>query len=433
MSDSLRAPDHVLGEDLVRVLLGDLCGPEQDAPVARLADGADRPRQVVDSYSYPALIQKIMLHAKHFRWVQGSAFERALAIVRSGGRDPATVLLAGLEKLSLVWFPNIKFWSGRQRYEACWDYPNYMVVHRVGVAPVYDVGLVNTWQTKVIARLVQTKLIFEGKRSLYEEQGLPWLGQVLDRIPASIRNNPKPRVREEKLLDTLVFISAIGIKMNRGGFIKYEMLDNVMANMTMTQRTMQDCRILSRFTLFPLGTRRGQVGIYRLADDIEFQMGDKGRKKKEEEEGKEKEAKKEAVAVVEEGPENCGLEEPTEKEEGEDHQLQEETEPNPVNRDLPFMLPAGTKKRWTEEEEDIIPLGETHALAYQLYLKNCFEAKIAARTLKAFIKKRQDQPISIGFGSQPLITGAGGRDTTHIGTTPATWSYTGWGQTQLWT
>ena len=65
-----------------------------------------------------------------------------------------------------------------------------------------------------------------------------------------------------------------------------------------------------------------------------------------------------------------------------------ENEENPTDRDLPFMLPVGTKKRWTEEEEGLIPIEGNNTLAYQTYLANCFEARIPARTFTAFRKRR---------------------------------------------
>ena len=52
--------------------------------------------------------------------------------------------------------------------------------------------------------MVQTELIDSHKRKLYDEQ-------VLERIPQWIHDHKKQSV-QEKLLDTLVFVSAVGIK-----------------------------------------------------------------------------------------------------------------------------------------------------------------------------------------------------------------------------
>ena len=66
----------------------------------------------------------------------------------------------------------------------------------------------------------------------------------------------------------------------------------------------------------------------------------------------------------------------------------EDEDAHPLIRDRPFMLPAGTYVRWSEEEVALVQLEGTLRDAYEKYLVKCFELGIGARTQIAFRRKR---------------------------------------------
>ena len=71
-----------------------------------------------------------------------------------------------------------------------------------------------------------------------------------------------------------------------------------------------------------------------------------------------------------------------------------------AGRDTPFYLPAGSKKRWTEEETDLIALVGRLGVAYNVYIKRCIARRIPVRTLLAFKQKRI--ALMAAMGRNPL-------------------------------
>ena len=145
-----------------------------------------------------------------------------------------------------------------------------VVVFRVGTATAVDIGRVKTWQDKILNNLVSKVEIFESKVSLYREQGMPWLPQVLERMPVRILNNRKPAV-QEKLLDTLSLISCVGLLMN-GTFVPYPKLLLLLGNMALTQQELKNVGIMGVFPQATITTRGGDVTLYQLANDIHWKL-----------------------------------------------------------------------------------------------------------------------------------------------------------------
>ena len=157
----------------------------------------------------------------------------------------------------------------------------------------------------------------------------------------------------------------------------YDNMLLLMANMTMAQATMKERRILAVFSQCQVNVRGRDIPIYKLANDIEYRLTDPPRQRPERER---EEVEVPDVNIEPQLPDHC---EPTS--EHDDHP------PNldiPVDRDMPFMLPANMRQTWSAEEEGEIPLEGLPQEAYQLYLRNCFEKRIAARTFNAFKKRR---------------------------------------------
>ena len=111
LSDNFAAAEHVLGSELLMVLLKGLgeCNLESNVlDLGKLSSTINiSPEFLKDTYTFERLVTEVLRHLRHFR--KFKAFGRAVDLVRSVHRDPHTLLLAGFRTLAISYFPKIRY------------------------------------------------------------------------------------------------------------------------------------------------------------------------------------------------------------------------------------------------------------------------------------------------------------------------------------
>ncbi|XP_019211432.1 uncharacterized protein LOC109203832 [Oreochromis niloticus] len=190
----------------------------------------------------------------------------------------------------------------------------------------------------------------------YREHGMPWLPQVMKRIPGKTEKHTRNKV--------LVLVSSVGLIMNKD-FVSYEKLKDLLLELKMTQAELQKYRILSTSVC----EKVFGFTLYKLHYDILYRMGNP----------KPHTEKKLPPDL------------PLEMEEEDAPVLEEDEEPDLLQTRAVYM-PAHTSRHWTQQEEGFINLDPTIStgVAYKEYVGQCKAARLPARSYKGFGRKRRD-------------------------------------------
>ena len=360
--DCLDSSAPVVGRALIRILLEDLMDTnnisfhlfQQDSPPFGSTKGAISVEQLVgellkvDNFKYPA------------------TFPRAVALLRSKGRDLADVLQNGLASLKLKFFPAFKIsvlptgiggsrsiWGSKK---LIWKNKELWRVHTTGqIGP--DATLIETIAGDVCINLQSRGLTYEANIKPCQEFGMPWLEEVVGRLSGENLNH-------EQMVAVCTFISAIAL-MNNNRFVHYTELAKLHKQLPITQGRLQQLSILDN-TLFA-GFR--VFNLYRLHMDIPHGL-------------KFPEARK----ILEWN--DAHTQQPEERADpGKEDEVEEEN----VTLTGIVQLPYNWQKNWLETElqllTDTFTRDNNVRYCYEKYVKLCKDKGLGVRSYQAYKKK----------------------------------------------
>ncbi|KAK2887801.1 hypothetical protein Q8A67_016029 [Cirrhinus molitorella] len=283
---------------------------------------------------------------KGFRYPH--TFGRALDIVRSFSKDPEGCLLQAMS--SLKFFPQIRYWDEHRNIKASWNLKDFVELYKATEQPS-AASRAASYLGDVCSRLDQMELTFSRNLRKYKAQGMPWLERCVARLP------------KEQMLTGLVFLSCVGLLMN-GEFIHFERLTNLIGNLPVTQRHLQDLGILSKLLLLH------NPKVWRFHESVPYKV--------------------QAVVAL---PASREVQRRPRTESSAEEQVEEDVE---AEVELIIVLqtatvPANALTRWTEQETSFVDLSDRvpHSLAYANNIKQCRDSGIPVCTLESFKRKRR--------------------------------------------
>lgn len=351
LTDCLQAGSDVIGEALIKVLLGDLYERNEFLPVETWR-GPDPPLgKLVDCRSISELC-KDLLERKGFGYPH--TFKRAAELVVSAGRDVELCLQLAFS--SFKFFPKIVYWDEHRNPKAKWNKRDFIELHSPTETPSLAARAASL-KGDVCSKIEKLGLSYSKNLDKYRERGMPWLEKCLARLPKGM-----PR---EKLVDALAFISSVAMIHNHD-YISFGVLAEFSKQLPVTQRTMQQLHILSNLMLLP------HLNIWRLHESLPFKIPDSAPV---------------PVKPVEQKVVRQPHEEPIE----ELVEIQDEIREEVVDRIDVSTVPAGHYGKWSALEVSFIDLRPelSHVEAYKMYLQKCQSRQISAHMLESFKRKRR--------------------------------------------
>lgn len=250
---SLEAGPAVIGAALIKVLLGDLYKRNEQLPWVTLK-GTDPPGRLVGAWKVQEF-SKDLATKKSFPVPH--TFQRARELVAAVGKDVEECLLQGFLTEGIVFFPQISFRDTRRAHRLWWNYKDWVHLHSEGV-PSLSLSQEAQKTLEVLAEFQRRGLSFEKNLEVYKEHGMPWMRQLLARIPQSLKGG--------LLLKTLTFVSCVGA-IQSGVYVDYRHLLQLVQEMSvggMPQAQLQKLQILGKVTL----EKVKNVVVWKLHPDL---------------------------------------------------------------------------------------------------------------------------------------------------------------------
>ncbi len=355
LCDTLGATASVVGVKLWLVFLGDVYWKTR-VPLASLK-AEECAERVSGATLSEKFIQKILGPE---RLPFPCTFAKCTTLVRKCGLDPVQCLQLGLEELKLRWVPDVRFWVGRHE-KLYWDRKSYVELCYKGGIPT-KASRMAVIKTGILDDMERRGLCYGSKLARFREQELPWLEKCLVRIPENVKG--------DRLLRALTFLSCIGMIENNL-FVEDGALQALIREIPLTQKTMQDLQLQSRFSL----PRRSGFLVWRLHEDIPSRLPlslttkQPPSKKRRNEDETEQQPPEEALQEV--NPDevtSCG-----------------------IKKTRLRFLPASKTVTWSSKELSLIDLNPdmTYKAAYQLYISTCEVEHVPARPFHGFSRKRR--------------------------------------------
>ncbi|RXN13048.1 hypothetical protein ROHU_029209 [Labeo rohita] len=152
--------------------------------------------------------------------------------------DPVCCLEVGMAKLKF--FRTIKYWDKNRNLKAKWNFKDFIKLHQPSQIPS-AAARVASYRGDVCVRIKGQELSFSRSVKKYRENGLPWLEVCIDLFFP--RGMPKDR-----LISALVYLSCVGMVQN-DDFVSFQKLSELEKQLPVTQRHLQQLRILSQLML----------------------------------------------------------------------------------------------------------------------------------------------------------------------------------------
>ncbi|CAI5689619.1 unnamed protein product [Oreochromis niloticus] len=348
---TLECEPSVLGPELVKLLLKDLFRRNDGIFISEL-QGEKCPENLKGHINLASLTENL---ATRDSFPTPFTFARARKLVEGEGKNVQECLRAGFLELKIRWFPDIKYRDIKGTRRASWNLMDYVEIHNDDREPSIEsqaMAIVGD----VAMEMERRGLCYARTLERYREHGMPWLPQVMKRIPGKTEKHTRNKV--------LVLVSSVGLIMNKD-FVSYEKLKDLLLELKMTQAELQKYRILSTSVC----EKVFGFTLYKLHYDILYRMGNP----------KPHTEKKLPPDL------------PLEMEEEDAPVLEEDEEPDLLQTRAVYM-PAHTSRHWTQQEEGFINLDPTIStgVAYKEYVGQCKAARLPARSYKGFGRKRRD-------------------------------------------
>ncbi|KAL0150375.1 hypothetical protein M9458_054192, partial [Cirrhinus mrigala] len=198
LSDLVYAGAKVVGEELVKILLGDLYQRNDRLPIQELK-GPERP------------IGNLC--------------------------DCRTCLEQGLANFK--YFPFVRYWDENRNVKATWNRKDFIELHKANEIPS-AASRAAAYAGDVCARIEELGLSYSRNVKKYRDHGMPWLERCIERLPRGMS--------KERVIHVLVFLSSVGMIQN-GDFVSFQKLTEVERDLPVTQKHMQQLGTLSQLVL----------------------------------------------------------------------------------------------------------------------------------------------------------------------------------------
>lgn len=349
----LGAQPSIIGPVLLRVLLGDLFKRNDRIPLTEM-HGSTPPRTLKGSVTIETFAEEL---ATKDAFPAPHTFKRARQLVANAGHDVTQCLVAGFLELKLRYFPDIKFWDARKIKRVYWNFRDYIELH-VSSQEASPQARGAAMTGDICIEIERRSLTYTRNLERYREHGMPWLGNVMSRLP--------PQMGKATIFKVLTFASCVGMIQN-GDFISFKELGNLIRDMGVPQSELQKLQVQSRFLL----PKVVNLSVWRLHDSIPYRMAPQ--------------------------PKGCGpkiqakVEEEVREQPFEDVQaLDADDVPHTVACTRSRCLPVTTKRYWSSIELSLVNVDPKVKLAdaYKQYVEACIQNHITARNQKAFHLRR---------------------------------------------
>lgn len=357
LTDCFEAAPAVVGEALVRIVLGDLYADVVGGIPYALLKGNELPDgcQVLGGQSYEDLANLIATKA-YFGFPH--TFNRAKQLATAKNLDLCECLVQGVQELSLRYFPAIRL-TDANKNRAARRVPNsFVLLHDSSTNPPREAVLASLVQ-KVCEEVERRGLSYARNLDRFKAYGMPWLNTCDRRLPASLSENQR--------LMQLTFLSCIGLRMN-GEFVAYEAWRRLTEELTLPQDQMQRLLIQSRELLESLTMFR----VYKLHKSVPYRLF------------------RTLPSVGPRPPTTTPPKEPEQEQElvTEDSSVVDVPELKSHSKVMPHSL---SRVPWSPMELSLVCLDKqlTHRGAYALYIQSCQDRKMGVRTFSAYTQKRR--------------------------------------------
>ena len=358
-SDSLQACNAVTGRNLLVILLQDLhdsqhvplhayTGSPEDLPAGKMCTGSITQAQLVDELSIKT------------RFEFPFTFGRALTMLAQSGRGLESVLRAGLEELSISYFPAIKVRDASNHQRATWDKKSVWQVIQPGgeeSLPAKSAALT----ADVLVSLETRKLTFASHLKVFRETSMPWMLPVLSRLQD--RN-----LDREATLNICLFVTCIALFQN-GIYVDYNKMGYLERDLALSQPQLRLLEILSHYTLSGINKFR----VRRLHERIPFKIP----KPKPPAQGRRMQPQQPVLSEPREDDIPAAVED-----------ISTVAEVSNVERVEIRNLPANFRRPWSSRELDILHTAsesseKSNIAIYRRYAKSCLDNNLPVRSVAA--------------------------------------------------
>jgi len=224
----------VVGAELVMLLLCDLYDRNDRIPMSAL-QRQSCPGTLKGFMSVQGLCETL---EAELAFVYPHTFCRAKEMAVQAGQDVKLCLMCGLRVQEIRFFPALKFYS-IQNKKVNWNFKDFWEIHDASQQPSVEARAVSM-VGDVCLELEKRGLSFIRNTQKYMEHGMPWVKEVLLRLPKALK--------DQDLVSVVTFVSCIGIIQN-GDFISFEKLRALVEDLPVTQTHLRSLQVLSRFLL----------------------------------------------------------------------------------------------------------------------------------------------------------------------------------------
>lgn len=348
---NMEAEPSVVGPSLVVLLLQDLFGRNEEIPISAL-QGDKCPDILKGHVNLSTLVGNL---ATRDTFPTPFTFSRARILIQEAGKDVYECLMAGFLQLKLRWFPEIKYRDVRGTTTASWNFQHFIEVHNDHHEPSME-ARASAMVGDIAMEMERRSMCYGRKLERYQEHGMPWLADVLKRIPGTVP------VQTQK--NILILASSIGMLMN-GDYVSFENIKDLLIEKNISQSELQKYKILSTSPC----ERTSGFTFYKLHYDIPYKMLHRPflpDQKMRPTVQLDMEELKAPLLLEDEVPESV------------------------VTRAV--YMPANVRRDWTPEETGFVnPDSAVPVLdGYRSYVQQCKAAAMAARSYQAYVQKRRE-------------------------------------------
>lgn len=160
--------------------------------------------------------------------------------------------------MKIRWFPDLKFRDLRGTRKATWNFVDFVEVHNDDQQPSVEARS-SAMVGDIAMEMERRSLCYTRNLDRYKEHGMPWLVDVLKRLPQ--QTDPKTQKK------ILILVSSVGLLMNRE-FVSFEKIKDLLLELKVSQADLQKCKIMSTS---PCQWMFGFT-LYKLYYDIPYHM-----------------------------------------------------------------------------------------------------------------------------------------------------------------